>query len=382
MVKEEHRIFYGGGEATRESLKKVKPDKAPHRGLGIAELEKLRREELQKGLSTGELVFHPLNPQPNTTVPFLPVFDPSFPFGYNVENFPMFRSQPLDSSPLVSSDGTMPLLWNSFQRDNSSSSSSQLSLATSELKQPSWELQPLFILKKHEPHQQISQVVNHSSLHSVPGAGLQMEMELPSNQSYYGIVNPSSWADQQLMMHQIVAMNHPWPFQTEAAHNQRVSVTEPITISHPDCGTMMINGTQGTNTDCSIDTALRLHNVGVNLNSNHPTMKRNVAFEEDIAAPIEGTALSLACLPSICSNGWSPKSISIRQFSEMNPTKRQKMTKESAGRKASATPSDDLVFYNFMELPYIDYVAERDVVANQKKRNWEGSDAVDVDLKL
>ncbi|KAL0921064.1 hypothetical protein M5K25_008095 [Dendrobium thyrsiflorum] len=367
MVQEEHRIFYGGGEATRELLKKVKPDKAPHRGLGIAELEKLRREEWQKGFSPVALGFHPLNPLPNTTVPFLPGLDPSFPLGYNVENFPMFRSQLLDSSPLVSSDGTMPLLWNSFQSDNSSSSNSQLSLATSESKQPPWESQPLLILQKPESHQQISQVVNNSSLHSVPGAGLQMELELPSNQSYYGIVNPSSWADQQLMMHEIVAMNHPWPLQIEAAQNQMVSVLEPLPIFHPDCGTMMINGTQGTNTDCSI---------------NHPTKKRNVASEEDIAAPIVGSALSLVCLPSICSNGWSPKSISIRQSSEMNATKRQKKTKESTGSKASATPSDTLVFYNFMELPYIDYVAERDVIANQNKRKWEGSDAVDVDLKL
>ncbi|PKU84526.1 uncharacterized protein LOC110108544 isoform X1 [Dendrobium catenatum] len=375
MVQEEHRIFYDGGEATRESLKKVKPDKAPNRGLGIAELEKLRREEWQKGFSPGELVFHPLNPQQNTIVPFLPGFDPSFPFGYNVENFPMLRSHLLDSSPLVSSDGTMPLLWSSFQSDNSSSSNSQFSLATSELKPPPRESQPLLILQKPEPHQQISQVVNYSSLHSVPEAGLQMELELPSNQSYYGILTPSSWADQQLMMHQIVAMNHPW-------QNQRVSVAEPIPISHPDCGTMRINGTQGTSTDCSIDTALSLHNVGVNLNSNHPTMKRNVASEEDIAAPIEGSALSLVCLHPISSNGWSSKSVSVRPFSEMSATKRQKKTKESAGRKASATPSDALVFYNFMELPYSDYVAERDVIVNKKKRRWEGSEAVDVDLKL
>ncbi|XP_020694885.1 uncharacterized protein LOC110108544 isoform X2 [Dendrobium catenatum] len=360
MVQEEHRIFYDGGEATRESLKKVKPDKAPNRGLGIAELEKLRREEWQKGFSPGELVFHPLNPQQNTIVPFLPGFDPSFPFGYNVENFPMLRSHLLDSSPLVSSDGTMPLLWSSFQSDNSSSSNSQFSLATSELKPPPRESQPLLILQKPEPHQQISQVVNYSSLHSVPEAGLQMELELPSNQSYYGILTPSSWADQQLMMHQIVAMNHPW-------QNQRVSVAEPIPISHPDCGTMRINGTQGTSTDCSI---------------NHPTMKRNVASEEDIAAPIEGSALSLVCLHPISSNGWSSKSVSVRPFSEMSATKRQKKTKESAGRKASATPSDALVFYNFMELPYSDYVAERDVIVNKKKRRWEGSEAVDVDLKL
>lgn len=179
-MQREHRICYGGGEAIPESLKTAKPEKAPQRGPGIAELEKRRRVESLKRFSRGtELVFHPLRPQPSTAVPFLPVFDPSSPFGYYVESFPMFRSQLLDLNPQVSSDGTMPLLWNSFQSDTPSSSNSQLSPVISDLKDPPWEPELLFPLQKHELQQQISQVSLVWLITSICHIEHQLLVEMP-----------------------------------------------------------------------------------------------------------------------------------------------------------------------------------------------------------
>lgn len=294
----------------------------PQRGPGIAVLEMLRSDELQKQFSagTGQLV-PPLRHQSD------PFPDPGPSLGYYLENFNTSLHHLLDSSPLVSSGGTVPLLRSSFQTDTFSSPNSQ-----PQLPMPS-------LLRQQENQQQLSQIMNSSSLHPVPGACLRMEMEHPSIQGRYGTVNAASWAAQQMKAPQIAGMKRPYPFQLDASKNQKLAFPEPMQLPHQNYDAKAINETQELNTDWLIDNSLSLGNIGGNLNINHPTDERNVASDD-------GSAINL------------------------------RKTKESAGIKTSGT------LYNFMGLHNADYVVDQHVIANQIKRSFEDSDVVDVELKL
>ncbi|XP_020571497.1 uncharacterized protein LOC110018502 isoform X2 [Phalaenopsis equestris] len=210
--------------------------------------------------------------QPNMTVPFLPEFDPTSQFGRIAENSSMSPYQLEDLNPLASSDGPMPLLSSPLQSDASTSFDSLPSLVASEVKQTPLRPELMLPLQKPELQPQINQVVKSSPFDLFPEAGLQMEMELPSNQSHHGIMNPLLRADQQITMDQFVGMNHLSSFQIDPDRNQIVIfTTESTQISRSNCGTFVINESQGENTDCSSD----------GVSSNHPTGKRIHTFEEE-----------------------------------------------------------------------------------------------------
>ncbi|KAK8933555.1 hypothetical protein KSP39_PZI016018 [Platanthera zijinensis] len=239
MVPEEHRIFSDVGEPWRESLKKMKPEKLPQRGPGIAVLEKLRIDDPQNCFSSAtELLVHPIPPQSNLPVPFIAQFDSCSSFGYYPENFPMSPPLLLDTSPLVSSNGRAPMLWSSFQRDASSCPKSLFSVAATGTKGPPRRPPPP--MPSLYPQQEMN------SLFPLPRACFQMKSEPPSIQSHHFILNAPSWTDQQRTTHRRVGMKRPWPFQKYDSKNQ--------IVAHPNSDWLTVEG---------------------NLNRNHPTVERN-----------------------------------------------------------------------------------------------------------
>lgn len=123
------------------SPKKPKPNKIPQRGLGIAALEKLRREDQQRkiaaALSTGDNIAttaasaggaEHLSASVIEPVPFFPVVEqstkPCF-FG----NYALLRPHS------DSGDGSSPVVRNSIQCESSSNSNSRLPLLPRNLQQ-------------------------------------------------------------------------------------------------------------------------------------------------------------------------------------------------------------------------------------------------------
>lgn len=134
----------GCNDRTGFSPKKPKPNKIPQRGLGIAALEKLRREDQQKSIaaafSTSENITatascaggirssEHLSVSVIAPTPFLPLLEqskkPCF-FG----NYALFRPH------ADAIDGSSPLVWNSIQSEISSNSNSRLPLPPRKLQQ-------------------------------------------------------------------------------------------------------------------------------------------------------------------------------------------------------------------------------------------------------
>ncbi|XP_020595892.1 uncharacterized protein LOC110035902 isoform X3 [Phalaenopsis equestris] len=178
MVLQEERNHNNGCRRERSGFmpKKHKANKVPQRGLGIAALEKLRREDQQSRIagwfsagdntttataSTGGSVH--LSSGVISPAPFLPALEQS--------TKPCFF-------------GSSPLFGNSVQSESSSISSSRL---------------PLLPRKLQEGQQRYSLLIRNF-LSPPMSSGASLQIEPPSNQSYVSINPPSmpvqkrSWA--------------------------------------------------------------------------------------------------------------------------------------------------------------------------------------------
>ncbi|XP_020595891.1 uncharacterized protein LOC110035902 isoform X2 [Phalaenopsis equestris] len=169
MVLQEERNHNNGCRRERSGFmpKKHKANKVPQRGLGIAALEKLRREDQQSRIagwfsagdntttataSTGGSVH--LSSGVISPAPFLPALEQS--------TKPCFF-------------GSSPLFGNSVQSESSSISSSRL---------------PLLPRKLQEGQQRYSLLIRNF-LSPPMSSGASLQIEPPSNQSYVSINPPS-----------------------------------------------------------------------------------------------------------------------------------------------------------------------------------------------
>ncbi|KAH0450708.1 hypothetical protein IEQ34_021400 [Dendrobium chrysotoxum] len=289
----------GCNDRTGFSPKKPKPNKIPQRGLGIAALEKLRREDQQKriaaafstseniaatascagGIGSGE---H-LSVSFIAPTPFFPLLEqstkPCF-FG----NYALFRPQ------ADAIDGSSPLVWKSIQSESSSNSNSRLPLPPGKLQQ--------------EQHR-CSLVINNF-LSPTLSSGACLQMEPPSNQSYVSI-NPPSMPEQKL-----ASLKRSWPFQSGSALQ---------------CGTDH-KRIASSRDDASSSSCPRL-NIGA----------------EGEASKLDGSFLSLGLLP--VSEPFSMQTIPFQKHFVHCLQHIQKNT-EKKNSEALGPPT----LYNFMGLPH------------------------------
>ncbi|PKA51637.1 hypothetical protein AXF42_Ash003004 [Apostasia shenzhenica] len=120
MVAQEDGDTGGGGEKSWSSTKKGKPNKVPQRGLGIAALEKLRREENQRRLAAAGADVAGGSSSENSAAGV--IFHSLPPRACYIGNYALFRP------PLDCGDGSAPFVWSSIQSDGPSNPHSRLPL--------------------------------------------------------------------------------------------------------------------------------------------------------------------------------------------------------------------------------------------------------------
>ncbi|XP_027127573.1 uncharacterized protein [Coffea arabica] len=250
----------GGGSTSGRSQKKMKQKKVPQRGLGVAQLEKIRLEEQQKiGVVLQAADVLPPNQiiSPSNSSPCLaaqcPAFRPSFSSCHSVPLPPpspsdlpspnsLFRPTPsipsvdimhTNSVPLskpfnVEGGGeigwsavpALPKVWNGeFSTDGESQSLDHLGFAyRSNANLPFGSSNPTPFLSLPNVLQRSQQflppssssMVNISSAISSPPI-LNFQMEPPSNQNFCASNYTPLWPDEEKM----IGMKRPYPFPME-----------------------------------------------------------------------------------------------------------------------------------------------------------------------
>ncbi|XP_043698575.1 uncharacterized protein LOC122649468 [Telopea speciosissima] len=252
----------GGSNGGGRSAKKLKQKKIPQRGLGVAQLEKIRLEEQQqKGVAAGvssPCFVIPLPPPPpphhqsSSSSPFptssidlssttslfgspppgpsptLDLLVPPPPPTPSLQTItPIYGSHQVASgggsggrtmSDMVTSftrQGHYPNMWNELnyngdvpRLDHGLACRTHLQNETS---YPIWHSSPPVVNDRKQPHS--------STMVTVPpftssSSGLGFPMELPSNQSIFSNSNytpPSPWPEEEKM----VGIKRPWPFSLE-----------------------------------------------------------------------------------------------------------------------------------------------------------------------
>ncbi|XP_021684258.2 uncharacterized protein LOC110667654 isoform X2 [Hevea brasiliensis] len=225
----------GGGR----SSKKQKQKKVPQRGLGVAQLEKIRLEEQKKDgsmilTSASTPISSPPKPSNHSASVPIPNYQSystsSIPCPSDIsspnsilrpQNTDIFNSNTIPfvnslgwQSVSVQGHGNMPKIWNSYDFDLEKETTCGIDPGLafrSSLNLPfeSNSIWPLPSLTQRVQYQQPPPpppMVNVSSTSS--SSSLQnLHMELPSNQSYYGNYTPI-WPAEEKM----VGMKRPYPF--------------------------------------------------------------------------------------------------------------------------------------------------------------------------
>ncbi|KAL5803012.1 hypothetical protein ACOSQ4_031317 [Xanthoceras sorbifolium] len=238
----------GGGNVVRSS-KKQKAKKVPQRGLGVAQLERIRLEEQQKRDGITVLTSptsSSISPTKSSSLslPITPNYHPSSPYSipfppdhFSSSNLILRPSSSLQNNEILNSNTAVPLtnppvgwstvpihqgqasvhkLWNSCDYnlekrisglDPGIAFRSNLNACLPYESIPIWPL-PGLMHKAHQ-YQQPSSMVNVSS--AAPSSSVQnFQMEPPSNQSYYGNYIPM-WPEDEKM----VGMKRAYPFSLD-----------------------------------------------------------------------------------------------------------------------------------------------------------------------
>ncbi|KAH7859638.1 hypothetical protein Vadar_003615 [Vaccinium darrowii] len=248
MAQEEHTQRYssssggdgGGGSSSSRSSKKLKEKKVPQRGLGVAQLEKIRLEEQQKkdGSISSPISFpSPSNSSQNfrhnpspSLVPFPP---PPLPTDLSTPNS-LFRQDssipnidflhPLHPRPDGDGgeigwpsipglgQGYLPKFWNGDHYDLEGEnhglafrSNVKLPFESKSIWAPPVVIQRGHKIQQQPPSTSLS-MVNVSS-----GTSSLSQMEPPSNQSFYGKNNTPMWSEEEKM----VGRKRSYPFSPE-----------------------------------------------------------------------------------------------------------------------------------------------------------------------
>ncbi|ONI12553.1 hypothetical protein PRUPE_4G171200 [Prunus persica] len=276
----------GFASITRSSSKKTKQKKVPQRGLGVAQLEKIRLEDQQKKAAAAVILstpsslssptkstssscpsvpirhfYHSNHNQPPSSIPFpsLPSLD--LPSPNSIFRPPLIPTQnidvirkPISTVPLGNNNNNngghgfeiqghgnnnVPNLWNpcDFNLDQKESSNSGIDPGLAfrstlnlpfESNNPIWPLTN--VPQRTQPyHQQPPppppSMVNVSSATSSSSV-LNFQIEPPSNQSYYSNYTPM-WPDEEKM----VGMKRPYPFSLDNPPGPSINFKFPTFVA-------------------------------------------------------------------------------------------------------------------------------------------------------
>ncbi|KAK9132012.1 hypothetical protein Scep_011540 [Stephania cephalantha] len=222
----------GGGRTT----KKLKQRKIPQRGLGVAQLEKIRLEEQQKGnshsnhQSTSAIVFAPPSPTDISS------FRPSTPI--SPSNFEKLSPPPSISSISLlyghnngethdlgvsaamaegQGHGFLPNMWSTFELNTDSEDKKLdpgLEFGQSVINESNQLWPPLLVQRKQEPPQPRQQYITSKvklSMSIPQSSGLNLQIEPPSNQSYTSNFTAPLWHEEYKM----IGMKRQWPFSLD-----------------------------------------------------------------------------------------------------------------------------------------------------------------------
>ncbi|XP_058095698.1 uncharacterized protein LOC131241075 isoform X2 [Magnolia sinica] len=207
----------GGGR----SCKKLKQKKIPQRGLGVAQLEKIRLEELQKkdaaAAAAGSphflvpLPHHPpcLSdlPSPNS------IFKTSVPFS-NLDLIgpppvPPYACDGGGSGGGRGGHGFLPVAWNGLDADKARKLDHGFQFHPHLPEEVHPILRYSAVLQRNQ--QQQPSLLASASTSPSSSSGVNLQMEPPSNQSYCSNPTPPPRAEEERM----VGMKRPWPFSLD-----------------------------------------------------------------------------------------------------------------------------------------------------------------------
>ncbi|WCJ32230.1 hypothetical protein M5689_013668 [Euphorbia peplus] len=209
----------------RSSKKQQKQKKVPQRGLGVAQLEKIRLEEQQKKIDLKSSSpspplpisnnHHPISiPTYNTTIPDDIISSPNSILRLQ-NNIDIYNNSNINAVPLGWHQG--PKVWNSscefnFEKENCEVVDPGLAFRLSRESNPIWPLHSL--MQRSHYHQSPPTMMNVSSRSSSSSSLVNLHMELPSNQnnSYAAAL----WPEEELKM---VGMKRSYPFSLENSTN-------------------------------------------------------------------------------------------------------------------------------------------------------------------
>ncbi|XP_050216194.1 uncharacterized protein LOC126667264 [Mercurialis annua] len=217
MVEEDEGIII-------RSSKKQKQKKVPQRGLGVAQLEKIRLEEQQQKKDVINLgpKYHSSNSDMSSISSPNSILKPQ-----SVHIFDSTTSVPLanlDWQSVSGHDHIMPKLWNLEKEVNYGVDPGLAFRSSFNLPYESNSTWPLHNLMQRSEYQPPTQMINVSSASSSTSS-LNLHMELPSNQNYCSNHTPL-WPEEDKM----VGTKRPYPFYVEnpAFHCKFPTVVNPI----------------------------------------------------------------------------------------------------------------------------------------------------------
>lgn len=244
----------GGGGGYNRCSKKLKQKKVPQRGLGVAQLEKIRLEEQQRkdvsnsSISSPNSIISPSNSsnclafKPTISSPSIPLPPPSPNNLPSIPNIDVLNPSPVSLSKAMNGGGgggdeigwltggrggSWPKLWNgeynNLQGENHGGldhRSGGLAFTTNvrlpyESNTPTWPLPNVV----HQRSQQFQQPCSSSMMKVSTGTSssssisvLNFQMEPPSNQSYCGNnYTPPFWPEEEKM----VGVKRSYPFSLD-----------------------------------------------------------------------------------------------------------------------------------------------------------------------
>ncbi|KAL5989555.1 hypothetical protein ACLOJK_010447 [Asimina triloba] len=222
----------GAGMASAvRSCKKLKQKKIPQRGLGVAQLERIRLEELQKkdaaAAAAGSPCFVVPLPHHPPSLADLPPPSSVFKTSVPISTHDLFNPPPVP--PFACEGGTsggggfggrgqqgiFPLPWNGLDFNHDSDKATPRKLDHGFQYQPHLyeEVHPLWqssTALQRNRQQQSPFLVNASPSPS-PSSGVNLQMEPPSNQSYCSNPPMQPHSGEERM----VGMKRPWPFSLD-----------------------------------------------------------------------------------------------------------------------------------------------------------------------
>ncbi|XP_072999462.1 uncharacterized protein [Typha latifolia] len=209
------------------SSKKNKPKKIPQRGLGVAQLEKLRLEEQQKNAgSSSSSSSPPSNPSQDHPNLFPLSADRSsaplrHPISASSNSVDLFNTPyPLENSRIDlggrNGHGFLPMLWNAAEPNTIEAETLMRRLGFHAIlpnEYPNSGRQPSGVLQRRHPQPMPSTPLKNKSLS--PTSGVSLQIEPPSNQNYSGNYKFPSCTEEERM----VGMKRPWSFHLDSISN-------------------------------------------------------------------------------------------------------------------------------------------------------------------